>query len=492
MATFWQTIIITFICVIAGLMIFSILLVLVSRFMISLLVHRTLVRFMSDRYAENLWELASALTRMSPQLVLENALRSHKGGVIERPMGSPRKFLHLDGLVFSPAQLAVLPCPEDIPVETTTVIGPSSENPLVLDIPLLISAMGCGVGVSEQTKIALALGATMAGTATNTGEGGFLPEERKLAKHLIIQYHSGKWTKSPEILKQADMIEIHFGQGASVGAPSLIPPEYLQGRARQIMGLKPEETAVLHSRHEEIQEPSDLKNLVDHLRTLTGGIPIGVKIAASGMIEKDLQVALDAGVDVIAIDGGQAGTKGSLPILEDDFGLPTVYALSRAVRFLEQSGQREKVSLIIGGGLFTPGHFLKALALGADAVYLGTSVLFAMTHTQVTKTIPWEPPTQLVFYSGSHKEKFDPARASLYLSNFLNSCMEEIKIAVRALGKSSIKEVNKSDLVALDDLTAKVTGVQSAYEPALHVHPSFRQKSSVLASRPFYKTKIVR
>jgi glutamate synthase domain-containing protein 2 len=456
--------------------------------MISIFSRRILVRLMSDRYSENLWELVSALTRMSPQIVLENALRSHKGGVIERPMGSTRKFLHFDGLVFSPAQLAVLPCHEDTPVETSIVLGPSCKKPLILEIPLIISAMGYGVGVSQQTKIACALGATMAGTATNTGEGGFLPEERKLAKHLIIQYHSGKWSKSPEILKQADMIEIHFGQGASAAAPSRIPPEYMPGRARELMGLDPGEVAILHSRHEEIQDPSDLIHLINHLRTLSGGVPIGVKIAASDRIEQDLQIAIDAGVDVIAIDGGQAGTKGSLPILEDDFGLPTVYALSRAVQFLERTGYKEKISLIIGGGLFTPGHFLKALALGADAVYLGTSVLYAMSHLQVTKSLPWEPPTQLVYYSGKHKDKFDPVQASIHLANFLHSCMEEIKIAVRALGKSSIKEVNKTDLVALDDLTSKVTGIRTAYDPILSPHSIRQTRQSHSNARPFYKT----
>ncbi|GIM45324.1 FMN-binding glutamate synthase family protein [Collibacillus ludicampi] len=461
--TTWKVIVIQVFAVFLGLSVFLFMMYMVRRVVLASMVKGVVKRFMSDRYAENVWELVSALTRMSPQWVLENALRAHTGSVIQRPLGSPRKFLNFDGLIFSPAQVAKLPTPEDTPVETTTMIGPASKKPLVLDIPLIVSAMGYGVGVSEQARLAFALGTSMVGTASNVGKGGFLPEERNLAKHLILQYHTGKWSKDPSILKQADMIEIRFGQGAIAGAAERIQPELLQGRARRIMNLRPGEDAVLHSRHEEVQDPEDLRKLVEKLRTLTEGIPIGVKFAAGNWMERDLQIALEASVDVIAIDGGQGGSHESPPIFQDDFGLPTIYALSRAVHFLEQSGKREQISLIVSGGLFTPDHFLKALALGADAVYLGTSVLYAMAHTQVFKAVPWEPPTQMVFYTGKHKEKLDPALASLHLANYLHSCMEEMKISVRALGKRSIKEVSKKDLAALDDFTAKVTGVRPVY-----------------------------
>lgn len=203
---------------------------------------------MNDRYAENLWEIVSAFTRMNPKLVVENSLRAATGGVIERPFGSPRKFVNFDGLIFSPAQLSKLPAKEDEEVNTTVIIGPKAKKPLKLDIPILLGAMGYGVGMNGKCKIAMAMGTAAVGTATNTGEGGFLPEEREYAKYLIMQYHSGKWTKEPEQLKQADAIEIHLGQGASAAAASRIPPEYLPGQAREIMGLQEEETALLPSR----------------------------------------------------------------------------------------------------------------------------------------------------------------------------------------------------------------------------------------------------
>ncbi|WP_134700928.1 FMN-binding glutamate synthase family protein [Ammoniphilus sp. YIM 78166] len=422
-------------------------------------------RIMKDRYPENIWEMVTAMTRTPPTSVVENSLRAASGRIIERPFGSPRKFLHFDGLIFSPAQLATLPAPEDATVVTRITIGPAAKKPLTLDIPLLLGAWGYGIGVSEKLKIAAAKATAAVGTATNAGEGALLPEDRELAKYLIMQYSAGDWSKDPEKLRQADAIEIHIGQGASAAAASIIPPGYLKGRARDLMNLKPGEKLVIPSRHKEIQKPEDLKPLVKKLRKITEGVPIGVKICASAKLEADLEAAIYGGVDFISIDGGQAGTKGGPPILEDDFGLPTIYALSRAVQYLSKRGVKDKISLLIGGGFSNPGQCLKALALGADAVYFGTAPLWAMTHEQVTKAIPWEPPTQLVFYPGNLEEEFDEEKAATHLENFFDAYMEEITVAIRALGKTSIHDVNREDLVALDEMTSKVTKIPLAYEP---------------------------
>ncbi|MFD2371553.1 FMN-binding glutamate synthase family protein [Brevibacillus sp. GCM10020057] len=422
-------------------------------------------RIMGDRYPENIFEMVSAMRKINPQIVLENSLRAASGQVIERPFGSPRKFLNFDGLVFSPAQLAVFPTPEDAEVDLRITIGPNAKKPLTLDIPIMSGGMGYGIGISEQAKIAIAKGTAAAGTASNTGEGPLLPEERKYAKHLIIQYNSGTWAKEPETLKQADAIEIHFGQGASAGSASFIPGEYIEGRASKIMGVEGEEVVVIPSLHPDIQSPEDLANVVEKLRTLTGGVPIGVKICASAVLEADMEIAIQAGVDFISIDGGQAGTKGSPPILEDDFGLPTIYALSRAVRYLRERGVKDRVSLLSGGGYATPGDCLKALALGADGIFMGTAIVWAMTHDQVIKAIPWEPPTQLVFYPGTLKDEFDPEKAARHLENFFAAFVEELEIAILALGKRSLREVTAEDLVALDEWTSSVTHVPLAYQP---------------------------
>lgn len=168
---------------------------------------------------------------------------------------------------------------------------------------------------------------------------------------------------------------------------------------------------------EPLNQKEDLKTLVDYLRNVTDGVPIGVKLCAGQKLEKDIESCIQAEVDFISIDGGQAGTKGSPPILEDDFGLPTIYALSRTVQYLEKRKVKDNISLLIGGGFFSPGDCLKALALGADAVYMATAPLWAMTHTQVTKAVPFEPPTQLIYYSGTLTDKFNEEEATHYLEN---------------------------------------------------------------------------
>lgn len=424
-----------------------------------------ITRIMNDRYPENVWEVVTALTRTSPISVVENSLRASSGKIIERPFGSPRKFLNFDGLIFSPAQIAVLPTNENTDVAMKVTIGPRAKKPLTLDIPLLLGAWGYGIGLSEKIKLAAAKATAAVGTATNTGEGGFLPEDRELSKYLILQYGSGHWNKDPKILRQADAIEIHFGQGASAGAPSRIPPEFMQGKARDVLGVKPGEPVVIPSRHQDVQKPEDLKLLVARLKKITGGVPIGVKISASGKLESDLEIAIAAGVDFISIDGGQAGTKGAAPILEDDFGMPTIFALCRAVRYLKKCGVKDRVSLLVGGGFSNPGQCLKAIALGADAVFMGTAVLWAMTHDQVKKALPWEPPTELAFYPGKLKDELDVDKSATYLENFFHSFVDEMKVAIRALGKNSIRQVNSQDLVSLDELTSKVTKIPLAYEP---------------------------
>jgi glutamate synthase domain-containing protein 2 len=436
-----------------------------ARPLIQWLVGHFTKRLMADRYAENIWEMVTAMTKISPRIVIENSLRAATGQVIERPFGSPRKFLNFDSLIFSPAQLATLPAAETHPIDMSLTIGPQAKKPLRLDIPLMAGGMGYGIGLSEKVKIAIAKGTAAVGTSTNSGEGPLLPEERANARHFILQYSSGHWSKEPKVLRQADAIEIHIGQGATAAAASFIPSEFLQGRALELLQEPDEDFLVIPSRHSEINQPEDLRSLVDRLRNITGGVPIGVKICASAKLEADLEVAIQAGVDFISIDGGQAGTKGGAPVLEDDFGLPSIFALCRAVQYLKNRGVKERITLLSGGGYYVPGDCLKAIALGADGIYMGTALLWAMTHEQVTKAIPWEPPTQLAFYPGSLAVEFNEEEAAVCLENFFVSCIEEMKVAIRALGKTSIRDVNADDLVALDEWTSKVTKVRLAHLP---------------------------
>ncbi|MHB1128393.1 MAG: FMN-binding glutamate synthase family protein [Bacillota bacterium] len=435
-----------------------------SRYLIDRVFSKNLYRIMTDPYTENLWEFVSASSRIGLQNIVETNLRAEKGKVIGRPFGSPRKFPNFDNLLFNITQLKHFPTPGSTPIDTNVVLGKMAARPLVLDIPIIISGMAYGLAMSEKIKIAFAKGATMAGTATNTGEGPFLSSERKAAKYLIIPYNRGNWNKEPEILKQADMIEIQLGQGASGGVPHILHAKDIDANLRRHFGFKKGEEAVIKA-WSDLSNPKQLKILVNRLRSAADGVPICVKLGAGKYLEKDLELALEAGVDVIALDGAEAGTHASSPILQDDFGIPTVIALGRAADYLTEVKVRNRVSLIISGGLFNPGHFLKALALGADAVYIGTAAVYAASHTQVLEPMPWEPPTELVYYDGKFQSKLDVDKAAKALAKFLKSCTEEMEEGVRALGKTAFNQVNREDLVSLDPIIAEAMGIDFIYQP---------------------------
>lgn len=431
----------------------------IGKWLIGRAARQTISKFMTEPYDKNLWEVFSAGARATPQVIMEANLRAEEGTVIKRPLGGPKNFPDFSRLMFNVAQLSRMPVSELVPVKTSVVLGKRAAKPLRLEIPILISGMAYGFILSEQAKIALARGAALAGTATNTGQGPFLPSERKAAKHLILQYNRGNWSKSPEILQQADMVEIQLGHAARAGTGDVVKTKKIDSELRKHLGLASNQDAVSHAKMPGVNKPEDLAGLVAQIRNITGGVPVGVKIAAGNSLEEDLFFIVEAGADFITIDGAPGGSGGTPPILQDDCGLPTFFALCRAVKFLEKLGVRGSVELIVSGGLKTPGDYLKALALGADAVAIGSIALFAMSHTQVLEALPFEPPIQVVYQNGTYKDRFDVAKGAKNLANYLISCTEEMKEAVRALGKTDISQLAKEDLFALDQESAEVAGV---------------------------------
>ncbi|MBO0992957.1 FMN-binding glutamate synthase family protein [Bacillus sp. SD088] len=419
---------------------------------------------LTDSYQENIIELLPGLRHMGIQNILENSLRTETGDVLHRPLGSSKKWPNLDMLTFIPAQTSPFPLDGEEEVDVAVTIGPKAKKPMKIKIPLIISGMAYGVALSEEVRLSLAGAAKNVGTAINSGEGGVLPEELDTAGKYILQFAKTEWSKEEKLLKRADMIEVKLGQGALLGTGGKISPENLTGRARKIMGLKEDEDAVIYDNFYEDQTLDDLKELVDELRTLTGGIPIGAKIGAGGKIEEDIDHLIYMGVDYIAIDGGQAATHGAPPILSDDFGIPTLHAVFRAANHLKKRKVKEQISLIVSGGLFVPGHFLKILALGADAVYLGSTILFTVAHSQSLNALPFEPPTQVVWNEGKFKNQFKIDEGTQSAEKFLTASIEEMKMALRAMGKRSLKELSKKDLVSYDELTAKMLSVPFSFE----------------------------
>lgn len=428
------------------------------------MVRRATKIFMTDEYSENLLEFYSAGMRAGLLNIGETNLRANVGKAIERPLGSPKKVPDFSGLMFDIAQLATLPTQMNVPVSLGAVIGPKAANPLCVDMPIIIAGMAYGWALSERVKVALALGASAVGTATNTGQGPWLESERQAADKLIFQYSRGNWSKSAEIYRKSDAIEIQLGQGASAGCGGQLLPKFLDDRLRRQFNVGPTEAVVSHARQPGMHRPEDLAKLVTELREQSEGAPIGVKLAAGQQLEKDLHIAVQAGVDFITLDGSTAATKGSAPILQDDFGLPTLFALVRASKWFNEQQLRGRVTLIVSGGLKTPGDYLKALALGADVVSIGTMALFAITHTQVTHAIPFEPPTQAVWYEGKGAQHYDATAGGCSLAKYLQSCADEIGLAVRALGLTAVQEVDKRYLFALDRTTAEICNVPLGYE----------------------------
>jgi len=419
----------------------------------------------TDSYQENLIELLPGFRHMGVQNVLENNLRSESGDVIHRPLGSSKSWPHLDPITFIPSQTKTSAISSDEDIDLSVTIGPIAKKPMQIDIPLMISGMAYGVGVSKGVRIALAKASNNSGTAINSGEGGILQEELDAAGKYILQFSKTEWGKEEAFFKRADMVEIKLGQGAKFGIGAKISPNNLTGYAREVMGLKEDEDAIIYEHYFENQTLNDLKLLVDELRHISGGVPIGVKIGAGGKIEEDIDHILELGVDYIAIDGGQAATHSGAPILADDFGIPTLHAVVRADKHLQKRKMKGKVSLVISGGLLVPGHFLKILALGADAVYLGSTILFSVAHSQVTKAVPFEPPTQLVWNEGKYSREFDEDIGAMSVEKYLNASVEEMKIALRAMGKRSLTELSHSDLVSYDELTALMVGIPFTFQP---------------------------
>lgn len=418
-----------------------------------------------DLYDENLWELISSTVRMSPQVAIETNLRATEPKMLERPMGSPLKFPSLDSLKFNISQLHTMPTDTLTEIDTQVTIGKVAIKPFTIKIPIMIAPMAYGVALSKKVKLALARGANMAGTATNSGEGPFLPEERAEAGIFIYQYNRGHYGKTPEILRRCDAVEIQFGQGGYASAGHVVKSELVDRQLRKDFGISKGQDIVAHSKQPEVQSPEDLPILVEKLRNITGGVPIGAKIGAGKYLEKDLEYLCKSGVDFITVDGAEAATKGSPPIFQDDFGIPTVFAIHRAAEWIKKNGYADQVSLIASGKIRTPGDVLKIRALGADACYMGSIALFAVSHPQLNKPLPFEPPTSLIWYNTHYSRYFDIKKGAESLNNFLEACRLEIADGIRALGKTSYTQVSKDDLVSIDELIARGCGIPMAYQP---------------------------
>lgn len=420
---------------------------------------RTMVR---DQYIENLYEMVPASKKVGVINLAEIAMRAAQGTPVPRPLGSHLHFSPWEKLLFSPVHLFRLPTPEDVGINTAATIGPRARKPLHTAIPVLLAGMSFGGALSKNAKIALARAATMAGTATNTGEAGLLEEERAAAQLLIGQYNRGGWLNDPDKYTRLDAIEIQLGQGAQGSTAQRTAAKNIGAEYKDTFALEDGQDALIHARLAGVHSPEDFINLVRRLREETG-VPVGLKIAATHHLERELQIALEAGCDFITVDGAEGGTHGGAPTLQDDVGLPTMFAVSRAAQFLARKGAAGEVSLLAAGGLVTPGQMLKALALGADALYIGTAAIMALIGDQMTKSMPFEPPTDLVVYTGKLTDRLDVDKSAQNLFFFLNACVREMELVAMTTGKTALADIDQNDLVCLDPFLAPALRVDLGF-----------------------------
>lgn len=392
------------------------------------------------------------------QAIVEVKEKATGGGSRIVAMGSQKKMpFSLDDLHLIPAQVERIPLNHEDPVDTGVLIGPAAQRPLHVASPVLISGMGYGA-TSKNVHIIISRTAARLGIAFSTGEGGVLPEVlQAAAPWCICQYSTGRFGISDAVLKQAAAIEIRFGQGAYPGKGSYLPAAKMTADVAAVRGLAPREDAYSPARHPDMFTPEQIAGKVAQLRELTGGIPIGAKIGC-GRIEGDCSVLLDAGVDFITIDGFGGGTGATYGYVRDHVGIPLVAALPRARRLLSQAGVQDRVTLIASGGLRDSAAFAKCLALGADAISIGTAALIAMNCEQYRICHTGLCPTGVTTQDPLLMGQLDVGEGTERLSRFIRVSTEEIATLTRIVGKHAIRDLDTGDLVALTRDLAAITG----------------------------------
>ncbi len=355
------------------------------------------------------------------------------------------------------AQLATKPLLDDAQVKTGLVIGPNAKIPLKLNIPIFVSDMSFG-SLSEEAKISLAKGAELAGTGICSGEGGMLPEEKNENSKYFYELASGKFNWSLEKVKQVQAFHFKVGQGAKTGTGGHLPGNKVTEKIAAVRGLKIGEPAISPSTFNDLTTAKDYKKLAGEIREVTGGIPIGIKMSAQH-IEEDIEFALQIGVDYIILDGRGGGTGAAPDIFKNNISVPTIPALARARKYLDDANAKD-VTLIITGGLRTESDFVKALALGADGIAIANSALQAVGCLGMRACNTNNCPVGIATQKENLRSRLLIDQSAKQLENFLNSTTELMKILARACGHNSLSEFNKYDLTTFKDEMAKLTGIK--------------------------------
>jgi glutamate synthase domain-containing protein 2 len=391
----------------------------------------------------------------------------------------PRTWATFDDLTFVPGTLTRIPLEGyREKCSTKTVLGTRyASKPLELDIPLMVTGMSYGA-LSKNAKTALARGATMAGTSTTTGDGGMLDVERAESRWLVYEVLPSRYGISVRDLRRADAIELTIGQGAKPGTGGLLLGSKVSEEIARMRDLPPGVDQRSPCRHPDFLGPDDMIIKIEELREATDWkVPIFVKMGASRVFD-DVRLAAKAGADVVVVDGMEGGTGASPELLQEHTGIPTLAAVCEARAALEDIGLYGKVQLIIAGGLRHGSDCAKALALGADACYLGTSLLIALNcnrplYVEDYHAIGAAPyachhchtgrcPVGITTQDPALAARLEIEPAAERIANFFHALSSEIQILARACGKSDVHHLEPEDLRALSLEASLITGLPLA------------------------------
>ncbi len=364
-----------------------------------------------------------------------------------------------ENIQFLPAQLSRRPLLDNEKVKTKVVIGPNAKKPLNLDIPIFVSDMSFG-SLSKEAKISLAMGAEMAGTGICSGEGGMLPDEQANNSRYFYELASAQFGFSWDKLEKVQAFHFKGGQGAKTGTGGHLPGTKVTKEIAAVRGLEVGQNAISPATFPNFNGVKDFKKFAKKVRKVTGGIPVGFKIAAS-RIEEDIDFALKVGVDYIILDGRGGGTGSAPTILRDNINVPTIPALARARKHLDKRGAKN-ITLIITGGLRIAEDFAKAMMMGADAIAVSNSALQAIGCLGMRACSSNNCPVGIATQKEDLRARLEIEKSAKQLHNFFHATNELIKVVARACGHNHIKKFNQHDLSTFDYDMHRLTGINYA------------------------------
>ncbi|MCT8330883.1 FMN-binding glutamate synthase family protein [Albidovulum sediminis] len=406
--------------------------------------------------------------------------RAAASGIYDiRGGGSKRRLPHFDDLLFLGASISRYPlegyrekCATDVWLGTR-----HAKKPIHLDIPVTIAGMSFG-SLSGPAKEALGRGATLAGTSTTTGDGGMTEEERGHSKTLVYQYLPSRYGMNPDDLRRADAIELVVGQGAKPGGGGMLLGQKISDRVAEMRTLPKGIDQRSACRHPDWTGPDDMEIKILELREITDWEkPIYVKVGGARPYY-DTALSVKAGADVVVLDGMQGGTAATQDVFIEHVGQPTLACIPQAVKALQDLGMHRKVQLIVSGGIRTGADVAKALALGADAVSIGTAALVALGDndpkleeeyrklgTTAGAYDDWhegKDPAGITTQDPELFSRFDPVLGGRRLANYLKVMTLEAQTLARACGKNHLHNLEPEDLCALTIEAAAMAGVPLA------------------------------